>query len=140
VKYLRVEMFTAANEDRIVRISAHLRISGQDAVRLFTERKVMTHRVHAPVEGVEFSETVVSLEKTSIAVLSERASEIVRVGDAVVFLPPEPDHRPDAYVGGLIEGKVNGESVTKEVLEEVLSIAEPAEAVAEFRDAMAKFA
>ncbi len=140
-RYLSYSMVTAANDDRIFRVTANLTIPAEQAVRLFNERKVMTHKLDWISGEMRPVAMVVELEKTHIAVFSARDSEMVRGDGFVVFLPMEADHRhrPDAYVGGLIDAAVNGERVERATLEEVLAMASPVEAVAEFREAMVKF-
>src|SRR5260370_9409766 len=105
---------------------------GEQAVRLFNERKVMTHKLDWISGEMRPVAMVVELEKTHIAVFSARDSEMVRGDGFVVFLPMEADHRhrPDAYVGGLIDAAVNGERVGRATLEEGLAMATPVQAVA----------
>src|SRR5260370_19692297 len=114
---------------------------GEQAVRLFNERKVKTHKLGWMRGEMRPVAMVVELEKTHIAVFSARDSEMVRGDGFVVFLPMEADHRhrPEAYVGGLIDAAVNGERVERATLEEVLAMASPVEAGAEVREGMGKF-
>src|SRR5260370_40966841 len=103
---------------------------GEQAVRLFNERKVRIHKLDWISGEMRPVAMVVELEKTHIAVFSARDSEMVRGDGFVVFLPMEADHRhrPDAYVGGLIDAAVNGERVERATLGEGLAMASPVEA------------